>query len=72
MISTLQLKQMSRQEKLVAMEAIWADLSSDPVRIESPSWHKDALAETEDRVARGLESPIDWDAAKQQLRQRSQ
>ncbi|MDE0840499.1 MAG: addiction module protein [Kiritimatiellae bacterium] len=51
------------------MEAIWADLSKDSAAIESPSWHKRALAATETRVANGEESPLDWEIAKRQLRQ---
>jgi hypothetical protein len=69
MATMLQLETMSREDKLIAMEAIWADLSKDSAAIESPSWHKSALEETEKRVANGEESPIDWEIAKRQLRQ---
>jgi len=34
----LPLKKMSRDDKLRAMEALWADLSQDEDRFESPAW----------------------------------
>jgi hypothetical protein len=64
--------QMSRLEKLSAMEALWEDLSRDEKALESPAWHEDALRETERRVAAGEEKPLDWEAAKKELRQRFQ
>lgn len=67
---TLELNKMSRVEKLQAMETLWSDLSQDETNIESPSWHGDALKETEQRVASGLETPIPWSNAKQKLRNR--
>ncbi|HRP03614.1 MAG TPA: addiction module protein, partial [Opitutaceae bacterium] len=36
---------MSRVQKLRAMEELWADISRDDDRYESPAWHKDALEE---------------------------
>jgi len=35
---------MSRDEKLRAMEAIWADLSQDEDRFESPAWARAGAA----------------------------
>jgi len=45
----LPLQKMSRDEKLRAMEALWADLSQDEDRFESPVWHAQALREA-DRI----------------------
>ena len=39
----LPLNEMSVEEKINAMEAIWENLSANPEAIESPSWHKDEL-----------------------------
>lgn len=61
---------MSKAEKLQAMEALWVDLSKDETNIESPAWHGHVLRETEERVSSGLESPVDWSVAKQDLRKR--
>jgi len=70
MISTLQISQMSREEKLRVLEAIWAELSRDDVQVESPTWHEEVLKETEARVAADRERIVDWQAAKQELRKR--
>ena len=72
MITRTEIEQMSRSEKLQAMETIWAELSKDEAECESPAWHENALKETEARLAAGKEQTIDWTAAKQQLRERSE
>ncbi len=66
----LAIKQMSREEKLRVMEAIWEDLSSDEQSIQSPAWHKSLLEETEERVQSGNEKVFDWQEAKKELRNR--
>ena len=66
------IKQMSWTEKLQAMEELWESLSQDEGRLESPTWHADALEETRQNYAAGREQPIDWEAAKQELRKRSE
>jgi len=69
-MSSLAIQQMSWEEKLRAMEELWDALSREPARLESPAWHGDALRETERRYKAGQEQPIDWTAAKQELRRR--
>jgi hypothetical protein len=59
---------MSRAEKIMVLEALWEDLSRDEGGVESPSWHRDELAATEERVKCGQEQPVDWEQAKKQLR----
>jgi len=70
MAIALPIHQMSRLEKLSAMEALWEDLSRDEPALQSPAWHEDALRETERRVAAGEEKAMDWGSAKKELRQR--
>lgn len=70
MNATLQLERMSREEKLQAMEALWADLSKDDAAVPSPAWHHDVLRKTEARVAAGQEQMADWTTAKTELRKR--
>ena len=70
MAVNLPLNEMSVEEKLLAMEAIWADLSREPDRIESPPWHKDVLEETERRVGSGEATFSDWEKAKSSIRAR--
>jgi hypothetical protein len=65
---TLPLESMTTAEKLDVMEAIWADLSRDEERVESPAWHAQVLREREAAVSDGRESPTDWEAAKKRLR----
>jgi hypothetical protein len=44
---------MSRDDKLRAMEALWADLFKDDDRFESPVWHAQALREAERAMKNG-------------------
>ena len=69
MFASEQIQRLTKKEKLMAIEAIWEDLLSSKEEIESPSWHLKALKETEERVAAGLEEPIDWEQAKAKLRE---
>jgi hypothetical protein len=70
MDATLPLDQMTVDEKLRAMESLWADLRRNEKDIPIPDWHREALKETEQRVREGQEEPMDWDEAKKRLRQR--
>jgi len=60
----LPLDEMTTQEKISTMEALWRDLSKDSEAYDSPLWHKEVL---ECREAEGGEF-VDWDEAKQQIR----
>lgn len=66
----LPLDRMTTEEKLRAMEALWADLTRNAEDFESPAWHADVLREREQRIAEGKETFIDWEEAKRQLRER--
>jgi hypothetical protein len=65
------LDEMTVPEKLRLMEALWMDLSRHADDMELPSWHAQALRETEQRVAQGKEVAIEWEAAKKALCERS-
>jgi broad specificity phosphatase PhoE len=67
----LPLKKMSRDEKLRAMEALWADLSQEEARFESPAWHDNALREAERAVKTGKARFSDWDEAKKRIRRKA-
>jgi len=62
---------MTLEEKLQAMEALWADLSRYPDTLESPSWHKDILRERQQRVVSGEANFMDWEQAKTYIRSRA-
>jgi hypothetical protein len=64
----INLKQLSREEKLRVMEAIWEDLSSEAQTMPSPAWHESILQETEQRLQSGEEQILDWKEAKKELR----
>ena len=71
-MSALPVKQMSWEEKLRAMEELWESLTDEEARLESPSWHEDALRETVKAYEAGQEQPMDWAAAKRELRKRTE
>jgi len=65
-------RNMSWDEKLRAMKGLWQSLSREEARLESPPWHQEALRETVASHGVGKEQPIDWDAAKRELRKRAE
>lgn len=71
-MTMVDLKQMSREEKLKVMHALWEDLARDEDAVESPEWHGQILRETEERVRLGVENIRDWHEAKQELRKRAE
>ena len=71
-MSTLAIENMSWDEKLRAMEELWQSLSREETRLASPPLHEEALRETAARHEAGEEQPIDWDAAKRELRKRAE
>ncbi len=54
------------------MEEPLVPLSPDESKMDSPTWHQEALEETIARCEAGQERPIDWTDAKQQLRKRAE
>ncbi len=67
-----EIKNLSREEKLKVMEALWEDLSQDEEKVASPEWHGEALRETEKQAANGKEDILNWSDAKKELRKRSE
>jgi len=65
---TLPLEQMSTEEKIRIMEAIWDDLCKQADSISSPSWHKDVLQKREEQIKNGDDEFIDWSKAKKHIR----
>lgn len=66
----LPLESMTVQEKLVLMERLWDDLSRQPNDVPSPAWHGDILNERIAAVREGRTSFVDWEEAKERLRDR--
>lgn len=63
----LPLEEMTLEDKLQAMDLLWADLSRNAPDEATPEWHGEVLLERERRVASGEERVIDWEEAKRQL-----
>ena len=63
------LEQMSVEDKLQAIEEIWADLSSTPENIPSPPWHGDVLRAREKRISEGTSHFLDIAEAKKAVRE---
>ena len=52
-MNRLEIKKMSRIERLQAMEAIWNSLIDEEPEIESPEWHRDILEERKKKIEEG-------------------
>jgi hypothetical protein len=52
-MNTLEIKKMSRAERLQTMEALWESLTDEEPTIESPEWHRDILEERKKRIEKG-------------------
>jgi len=52
-MSLTEIKSMSRDEQLLAMEMLWDELCHQDREPESPAWHKDVLDERMSHVAEG-------------------
>ena len=69
MSTTLDLDQMTTEEKLAAMEELWEDLSRRNT-VPVPQWHKEILDERQRLIDEGKAEFIDWETAKRQIRER--
>lgn len=67
-MNTLRLDEMSVEDKLQVMEALWEDLSRHPEDIPVPEWHGQILQEREAARARGEDALEDWEQAKRRIR----
>jgi hypothetical protein len=68
MIALAEIQQLPLHEKLMVMEALWESIARDEDRLEVPQWHKDILDEREKLAQEGRAKFIDWETAKQQVR----
>ncbi len=70
MATEFQIEQMSLEEKLRMMEALWDDLCRHEA-VPVPQWHKDILDERRRLIDEGKAEFIDWETAKRQIRERT-
>ena len=70
-VPSLPLNEMTVEEKVQTMEALWQSLSAHPAAVESPAWHKEELRERERKIESGEAKFIDWEKAKADIRRRT-
>jgi putative addiction module component (TIGR02574 family) len=69
-VTTLPIESLTLAEKLLLMERLWTELSRQPSNIMPPEWHGDVLAARLTAVKEGRTEFVEWDAAKERLRNR--
>jgi putative addiction module component (TIGR02574 family) len=52
-MNTIEITQMSKVERLQAMQALWDSLIHENSEIESPEWHQDILAARKKNIEEG-------------------
>ena len=70
MSETLQIDQMTLEEKLRAMEALWEDLCRHEEKLPVHQWQKDILEERERLVEHGQAQFVEWETAKSRIAER--
>ena len=66
----LQIDQLSLEEKLEIMEALWQDLRRNTDQVPVPQWHKDVLDKREQMIQTSEANFDDWDSAKKRIAER--
>ena len=66
-MAVIQIDQMTLEEKLLAMEALWDNLCRREEGLPMPQWHKDLLDEREGLVRDGKARFTDWETAKRRI-----
>jgi hypothetical protein len=69
MYNALPLEQMTIEDKMRTMEALWDDLCRHSDEFNSPNWHHDILAEREQNIRVGEAVFEDWGTAKKRIRE---
>lgn len=67
-MSIAEIKDMSRDEQLLAMELLWQEISRDEEQVESPVWHKEVLEQRQAIIAEDSASYLTVDELKKRLR----
>ena len=64
------IEEMTPSQRAELMEALWKVMAQRPEEIESRDWHREVLEERRKAVENGEVEYIDWEVAKQQIRNR--
>jgi putative addiction module component (TIGR02574 family) len=70
MLTSLEIDQMTVEEKLRVMEALWKELCHDEEDVPVHQWQKDLLDERERLVEEGKAKFVDWETAKKRIAER--
>ena len=70
-VPSLPLNEMTAEEKIQTMEALWQSLSSDSTAVESPAWHEEELRVREQKIESGESKFVDWEKAKTDIRRKT-
>ena len=65
---TINLNEMTTEEKLKAMEELWDDICRSVPDLSSPNWHRNILKKREEMLKEGKDRFIDWNQAKKDIR----
>ena len=68
--TTIPIESLSLAEKLLLMERLWENLSKQPSNVPPPDWHGDLLAARLAAVKEGRTTFVEWEVAKERLRDR--
>ena len=63
--------EMTAAQRVELMEALWKAMSQHPEEVQAPDWHGDVLKERERALASGEIEFLDWDDAKEFIRERT-
>ena len=64
------IEEMTPSQRAELMEALWKVMAQRSEEIESRDWHREVLEERRKAVENGEVEYIDWEVAKQQIRNR--
>lgn len=62
---------MTPTQRVELMEALWKEMSRNPEEIESPDWHRQVLAEREERLKNGTDRFISLEEAEALIREKT-
>jgi hypothetical protein len=71
MSTVINIDQMTLEEKLRAMEALWDNLCRREEDVPIPQWHKTLLDERELLIEQGKAQFTDWETAKKRIGERT-
>lgn len=69
-VTAIPIESFTVAEKLLLMERLWEGPSKQPLNVTSPEWHGDVPAARLAAVKEGRTEFVDWDAARERLRDR--